>query len=50
MGCCCSKVDLELGDGKGDFIAKQNVTVWEYHPEDGPNGNKVAKDARLEVN
>jgi len=46
-GCCSKKVDLELGDGKGDFIAKQNVTVWEY-PDDGPNGNKVAKDARLE--
>ena len=51
MGCCCSKKgkNLEQGDGKGDFIAKQNVTVWEYHSDGPPDGKLVAKDAKLEV-
>ena len=55
MGCLCSKLcpkrdphNLEQGDGKGDYIAKQNVTVWEY-PDDGPDGKLIAKDAKLEV-
>ena len=53
MGCCGSKekdlASLVQGDGKGDFIAKQNVTIWEYH-NDGPlDGKMVAKDAKLEV-
>jgi len=50
MGCCCSKKakNLEQGDGKGDFIAKQNVTVWEYHSDGPPDGKLVAKDAKLE--
>ena len=51
MGCCCSKKakNLEQGDGKGDFIAKQNVTVWEYHSDGPPDGKLVAKDAKLEM-
>ena len=49
MGCCSSKKDLEQGDGKGDFIAKQDVTVWEYHNDGPPDGKLVAKDAKLEV-
>ena len=53
MGCCGSKgkdpESLEQGDGKGDFIAKQNVTVWEYHNDAPPDGKMVAKDAKLEV-
>ena len=53
MGCCGSKekdvASLDQADGKGDFIAKQNVIVWEYHNDGPPDGKMVAKDAKLEV-
>ena len=39
---------LEKGNGFGDYIAKQNVTLWEYH-DNVPKGKLVAGDARLEV-
>ena len=50
MGCCCSKNkgEPEKGDDSGDYIAKQNVTVWEYH-DNVPEGKLVAGEARLEV-
>merc|ERR1711953_1226082 len=50
MGCCCSKDkgEPEKGDDSGDYIAKQNVTVWEYH-DNVPEGKLVAGEARLEL-
>ena len=36
------------GDGFGDFISKQNITLWEY-PNDRPEGKPITGGARLDV-
>ena len=54
MGCCKSKESEEKLEGDtGNYIAKQDVTIWDY--SEGPDGSQQLKpsfvkgNSRLEV-